>query len=522
MAVGARSRRAIAAYEQGLARIEDRWSGQHPRPVRLDISNSLYAADLDLFSPGGLFELLCTTRTSLGEDTLAAWLLAPATLDEVRARQQAVVDLRERIGLREDLWSAPGTETIALDAAGLTRWATRPQADLPKSLHVIAPSLALLFLVAFLWWLLSHSLVPLLLVAAVNGGLTYALERRLKPLFGEAQTAAKSMAALAPVAAAWEREAFRAPKLQSLQATLHVTHQGGSRPASHGMRRLARLAAAAALRGHLLTRLLDVSVLYSLQLCLALQRWRKTHAAELPTWLASLGELEGSLSLSAYSFEHPDDPFPELTTQESTFRAEALGHPLLPAATCVRNNVILDAGTRLLLISGSNMSGKSTLLRSVGVATVMALAGAPVRAQSLHLSGFHLAGSILVNDSLQSGRSRFYAEILRLRAVCALARSHPPVLFLLDELLAGTNSHDRVAGATGIVKALLRAGASGLLSTHDLALTTFSGVEATLIHNAHFEDQVAEGTLHFDYLLREGVVTRSNGIALMRMIGLDV
>jgi DNA mismatch repair ATPase MutS len=168
------------------------------------------------------------------------------------------------------------------------------------------------------------------------------------------------------------------------------------------------------------------------------------------------------------------------------------------------------------------MSGKSTLLRSVGINTVLAMAGAPVRASHLKLTPLNLGASILVNDSLQEGSSRFYAEITRLRHICDLAENDPPVLFLLDELLQGTNSKDRLVGAEGVVRALLASGAIGLISTHDLALTHIGGEHDSRLHNVHLQDEIEDGKMKFDFKLQDGVVTKSNGIELMRLIGLKV
>ena len=275
-------------------------------------------------------------------------------------------------------------------------------------------------------------------------------------------------------------------------------------------------------RSNYVVRILDAPFLYSLQLALALGNWRRRYGAALDTWLATLGEIEALLSLAGHSFERPEDTFPTLTEGTPHFTATRLGHPLLPESQCVRNDVSLGIGTHLLLVSGSNMSGKSTLLRSVGINAVLAFAGAPVRAHRLSLSPLTVAASIQVSDSLQAGRSRFYAEILRLRAITEAARTQAPVLFLIDEVLAGTNSSDRLAGARGLVADLLKHGAIGLLSTHDLALTAVSGEREASTRNVHFEDEVIDGKLHFNYQLLDGVVERSNGLALMRLIGLDV
>jgi DNA mismatch repair ATPase MutS len=226
--------------------------------------------------------------------------------------------------------------------------------------------------------------------------------------------------------------------------------------------------------------------------------------------------------LAAYSFEHPSDPFPEIIEGGATFDAEKLGHPLLPSAVCVSNSVSISGQTRVLLVSGSNMSGKSTLLRAVGVNVVLAMAGAPVRASRLRLTPLRVGASIRINDSLQEGSSRFYAEITRLRQIVDLAGGNPPLLFLLDELLQGTNSKDRRIGGEGIVRALVDRGSIGIVSTHDLALTDIGGPLDGHLRNVHFQDELADGRMTFDYTLRDGVVTKSNGLELMRSIGLDV
>ena len=518
----AHSRRAVQFYELGLARLEDRWAGLRPRAPQVDASASLYAADLDLFSAGGLFELLCTARTTLGENTLARWLLHPAAPADVQQRQAAVADLRLHTTLREAVASIPGKDPLPVDHEALVAWAESPSATLPRAMRWLAPLLVLLTLAALLRWATGHSALLLMPMLVLDLVITFLLQPRLKPLFAATEQAAGRLALLAEILERLEEEPVTATHLQALQASLKAGPQTAPKPASQAVRSLARLAAAMEYRANYIVRLLDAPLLYSVQLGLLVQSWRTTHAANLKGWLEALGEAEALLSLSAYHFEHPADVFPELIADQPLFAAEGLAHPLLPASAAVRNNVTLDEQTRLLLISGSNMSGKSTLLRSVGVAAVLAMAGAPVRANCLRIGPLHVAASIQINDSLQSGRSHFYAEILRLRAICDLARHDPPVLFLLDELLAGTNSHDRLAGAAGVVETLLATGALGLLSTHDLALTNIGGDAARLVHNAHFEDEVNGNELRFDYTLRDGVVTRSNGLALMRLIGLDV
>ena len=203
--------------------------------------------------------------------------------------------------------------------------------------------------------------------------------------------------------------------------------------------------------------------------------------------------------------------------------ATGLAHPLIAAAAAVPNDLRLGRpAPHVLIISGSNMSGKSTLLRAVGVNVVLALAGGTVRATRMEVSRLAIGATIRVEDSLQEGRSRFYAEILRISGIVRLSRGDVPVLFLLDEILHGTNSYDRRIGAEAIVRSLVDAGAIGLVTTHDLALTELPRSLGARAANIHFEDRIEDGRMVFDYRMRDGVVEHSNALALMRAIGIDV
>jgi DNA mismatch repair ATPase MutS len=315
-----------------------------------------------------------------------------------------------------------------------------------------------------------------------------------------------------------EQHRFETLRLQTLQRELS-THQVAASKAIDRLRTIVNFIDS---RDNVILRVLDVPLLYSVQVAFAAQRWRREYGRAVRVWLDVIGEIEALLSLAAYSYEHPADPFPEIVEGPACFDATEIGHPLIPAKGCIRNNVSLCDGRRVFLVSGSNMSGKSTLLRAVGINAVLAMAGGPVRAQRLRLSPVHVGASIRVNDSLQEGSSRFYAEITRLRKLYDLAAGEPPLLFLLDELLQGTNSNDRRVGAEGLVRALLKRGAIGLISTHDLALAEIGSSLDGQISNVHFQEEFENGKMRFDYKLREGIVTKSNGLELMRSIGLDV
>jgi len=262
-------------------------------------------------------------------------------------------------------------------------------------------------------------------------------------------------------------------------------------------------------------------LLYSVNMAYIAESWRKRHGRNVRAWLSAVGEIEALISLATYHYEHPTDAFPEFTTGPASIEARDLGHPLIAQSVCVRNNVVITDHSRVLLVSGSNMSGKSTLLRSVGINVVLAMAGAPVRAGSMRLTPLQVGASIRINDSLHEGSSRFYAEVKRLRNILDLAGREPHLLFLLDEFLQGTNSQDRRIGAEGALRALIERGSIGLISTHDLALTAVSGGNHS-VHNVHFQDDFVGNEMRFDYKLREGVVTKSNGLELMRALGIKV
>ena len=255
----------------------------------------------------------------------------------------------------------------------------------------------------------------------------------------------------------------------------------------------------------------------------AIERWRRRFGASVPVWLNVVGEYEALNSLAAYAYEHPADPFPAFLENApgAVFDGTQLGHPLVAAAQMVRNDVQLADRVRLLIVSGSNMSGKSTLLRTVGINAVMAMAGAPVRAGRLTLTPLSIGATLHVQDSLQAGRSRFFTEITRVRQIADLAGRQPQLLFLLDELFQGTNSHDRKVGASAVLQSLVTRGAIGLITTHDLALTAIADELGGRALNVHFQDEFRGNQMVFDYKMRPGPVTHSNALALMRAVGLS-
>jgi hypothetical protein len=512
------ARRAADFYERGLARIEDRWAESGETGDRFDDPHHVYAADLDLFGQGSLFQLLATARTRMGEDRLAQWLLSPAPVEGIRERHAAVDELRDQLDLREDLAVAGEDAGAGVHPDALLKWAESPNRMNRLWIRWLSLWLAALAVSAVVVWAIWGMATPLVLIVVIEAVITYCLKKPLEAVLHGTEHAFRNLDLLSGVLAQVEARTFQAPRLQTLKREL-LSH---GVPGSQAIARLRTLVDLINSRHNIFVRIIDAPLLYSVQLAFAAEGWRNAHGSALRLWVNATAEIEALLSLATYSFEHPADPFPVFTDGAASFEAEELGHPLVPAAICVRNSVSIGGETRVLLVSGSNMSGKSTLLRAVGMNVVLAMAGAPIRARRLRLTPLHLGASIRINDSLREGSSRFYAEITRLRQIFDFAGGDPPLLFLLDELLQGTNSKDRRIGAEGIVHALVKRGAIGLVSTHDLALTDIGGSVDGHLHNVHFQDELENGRMIFDYKLREGIVTKSNGLALMRSIGLEV
>ena len=514
------AKRAIAFYHNGLARIEDRWAGTGQTGERFNDPHHVYAADLDLFGNASLFELLATARTRMGEETLAKWLLTPSAVDQIKERHSAVRELSGQLDLREDLAILGEDASVGVFPEALLRWAEAPNRMKPRWIPWLAAILSVSAILGAVVWGTLRIATPFILIVLIEAVIAYRLRKPLEELFDGSEQALGDLTLLSGVLARLEQHDFRAPRLQSLQAELSSDQIAGSRAVA----RLRTIVDLIHSRHNMIVGIVNVPLMYSVQVGFAAERWRHAHGHAVRSWLRVIGEIEAVVCFANYSYEHPHDPFPEFIQDGSAlFEGTEIGHPLVPAARCVRNDVRLADGKRVFLVSGSNMSGKSTLLRTVGVNAVLAMAGAPVRAQGLRLTALHVGASIRVNDSLQNGSSRFYAEITRLRKLFDLAGDGgPSLLFLLDELLQGTNSNDRRIGAEGIVHALLNRGAIGLVSTHDLALAEIGGSLNGQLYNVHFQEEFENGRMHFDYKLRAGVVTKSNGLALMRSIGLDV
>ena len=510
-------------YERGVARIEDRWIGTGQTGEAFRPEGHVFADDLDLFGRGSLFELLCTARTRAGEERLAEWLLQPASVGEARERQAAVRELSPGLEARERLGVVGGEISSALDRARASAWGEAPvrlqSRWVPWTVRVLGIASAVLLAG---WGFAGWPLLPALIVLLVQFLVCLPWMGRVNAVLADADRPSRDLDLVGRLLRPLEQGRFESAWLRALQ---HDVSQDGVPPSRH-IAQLTRLMDFVEARLNQIFLPISWLLCLGTQLAFALEGWRAAYGKDLAQWVGAVGAFEAIHALGGYAYEHPEDPFPELLDGGARYAGTGLGHPLLAASACIRNDVTLDVAQadgvpQALLVSGSNMSGKSTLLRTLGVNAVLAFMGAPVRATTLELSSVAVGCSIRISDSLQSGESHFYAEIARLRKVVDLAEGDTPCLFLLDEMLHGTNSHDRGIGAAAVMSSLLEAGAIGLVTTHDLALADVAEKDPRMV-NVHFEDEIVDGRIRFDYRLRDGVVTRSNAIELMRAVGLKV
>jgi hypothetical protein len=518
----ARKQRLLTFYDKAIHRAD----GSEPQSGRtgadpaqdLRPAGHLYQADLNLLGPDSLFGLLATVRTGPGERGLARYLLDPASHAETLERQAAVKELLPQTQLREDIALLGASSFHQISASFFDEWLEEPAPSFHPAFRIALIVTAILN-VALLTTGLLHlrpwaEVFPnLAATLAVQGAISYFLRGRVLPLLEGGARLELNVRLLADGLALMQRASFVCPQLQRLQRS--------AREPAGAVKLLKSLTSSLAIVEQ---RTKEYFLIFSLllaagtQAAISIASWKRRHAAAMRVWLDAWAEFEALNALAAYAFENPEDAWPELLPPDRPplFEAVALGHPLL--AGSIANDISLGLQPKFFLISGSNMSGKSTLLRSIGINAVLAYAGAPVRAQSLRLTPLALGASLAITDSLAEGRSKFLAEVERLSAVVALSATQP-TLFLIDEIFSGTNSADRRTAAAAVLDRLLSTGAIGAFSTHDLALTELAtGNNGGL--NVHMASPDPDDPLAFDYKLKPGANTTTNALAIIRMMGL--
>jgi hypothetical protein len=512
--------------DRAIARIERRWDRLPPAeaPPEADLAHHPYAVDLDLFGRASLFQLLGPAATALGRGVLARWLMEPADRVEIVDRQRAVAELVNPVEWRLEL--AAHGELVRggqQEVDRLLAWAEGPGFPRERELRV-----AVAAILASLWVLLALFVLDrvetawfgLPLLAAVV--LSFAYGTRLQSAFDRAGSGERSLERYAALIEQVAARAFTSPRLDRLHANLSTG--GGAAPAC--LRRLDRILGCADLRrgAALLHGPIQALTLWDFWVLFALERWRRGAGSRVRGWLQALAEIDALAVLSALQHDNPGWAMPEIVA-EPVYTADALGHPLLAASHRVDNDVAVGPPGSILLVTGSNMSGKSTLLRAIGLNVVLAHAGACVCARRLSTPVVELQTSVRVQDSLELGLSYFMAALARLKAVVDAAerpRGGRVLMYLLDEILQGTNSAERAIAVRAVARHLLESGAIGAMTTHDLTLAG----EEPLTSSArlvHFSETVnATGEMSFDYRLRPGLATSRNALRLMQMIGIEV
>ena len=524
--------------ERSLARIDHAWAKCGPpapalaalgRTGGFEPAKHPYAVDLDVLGEASLYRLVNTARTADGEQRVAAWLLEPAPLDVARARQVAAREIAGAHRFREDLEHlAAGAGTGGKERDPILGWAAAaPAGGAPLHAHALARAARAITVLAIAGlayaafapaggplWAQRAWILPALLQIGLLGALREPIASAL------AIVGARD----APFAA--YLELVRRNEAERFDAPAHVAPRAALDGASLALGRLARAVSFAEARENALARLLWTGLFaWDLHAAVVVERWRTANGARVAAWVSAIAEIEALASLGALAHDHPDFTFADLVDGAPRFDAAALGHPLLPDDRRVGNDVALGGdGPRALLVTGSNMSGKSTLLRAIGVNAALALAGAPCCCARLAISPLRVWTSMRVTDSLEGGVSHFYAELARLKAVVDAKDRGDPVLFLLDEVMHGTNSRERQIGARAVTLDLVRGDghAIGAVSSHDLGLGDLERESDGAVRAVHFEKQVDGGKMTFDYRMKRGVVRSGNALRLMRELGLPV
>ncbi|MFT3707918.1 MAG: DNA mismatch repair protein MutS [Archangium sp.] len=513
----------LALNQRGVARLDGKWhefpsTGEGKLP-----EGHLYAGDLDIVGKGSLFQRLDDTGTSAGEARLLGWLLEAApSSDEIRSRQGAVKELAPLLDFRQSL-VAEARLAGKKDKANPSRfleWAEAPSAL--SAIRWAFPVAHVLPVVTLTCGLLSSngviSSMPFYVGLILQIAIIVSTRKQIGAMWAALTLGERGFVRFEETFRAIDAEKFQVARLASLQKGLQ---DGPS--VSQRLARFARLMGFAELKhSGQMHPIINALTLWDLLVLFRIDRWREEHGKGVRKWFESLAELEALSSFASWNFERPEDAFPEVGDGPVLVEATELGHPLLEKP--VKNDVkFFPAPGHGLVITGSNMSGKTTLMRATGLNTVMALAGLPVCAKSMKVNRVQVLTSMRVKDSLERGVSYFYAEVQRIKTVLDTAKAHKDrCLFFLDELFMGTNAKERQIASKQLLMMLLDLGASGAVTTHDLSITELAAERPSAIRNVHFRDEMKDGEMIFDYRLREGVVQTTNALEVLRRAGVQV
>ncbi|MEM9675521.1 MAG: DNA mismatch repair protein MutS [Cyclobacteriaceae bacterium] len=480
-----------------------------------------YSGDLDVFGEHSLFQLINRSTTQKGKGFLADWLQHPADKQEVELRQNAVQELSPQIDWRQSQQAhSRVVDTKAEDIQELLKWVVTPAALANQKLYrLVQAGLAIVTVVTIGLSMtgLIHWYIPLLLIV-VNLSVIGSKAKVAEEVHQQTNRHVASLKAYRYMMEGVEKHSFQSPRLQLLQSNLL---QSG-RSASQYVKELEYILSNFDSRANVLYHVFNAILLLDIYWLLRADRWKAAASNQVAGWLNSMGEIEAINSVASFTFAQPEFTFPVISNERHHILAEAMGHCLIPPTQRVNNNFGMEGRGAINVITGSNMSGKSTFLRTVGTNVVLALMGAPVCAQRFEVGVMQVFTSMRTQDSLEENVSSFYAELRRLRQLLTMLEApRLPVLFMLDEILKGTNSHDRHHGAASLIKQLSKLEASGFVSTHDLELGKLAD-ELSRVHNYSFTSTIEGDEIIFDYKLYEGVCQSFNASKLMEKMGIAI
>ena len=510
----------VAINQKSLQRLAWKWPGFAEKGEQYVSSEHPYSIDLNIFGQGSLFQYINSTVTRGGEEALADSLKGQKDPASIFERQESVKELSEELDWRQR-FQAAGMETKIKqeNPEELLAWSKDQQAgvNLPDFLLFLPFITALLFLLYYL----QH--LPLALPIAftvIQYGIVFLAAKKIHREFDRTQVASDRLKQYAALLKCIEGCSFKSSRLRRLQESLIV----GGQAASSRIKALAGIVDLTQFRYNHPILYVPVNTLtfWDLFTVKKLSAWKKSSGASLETWLSVISDFEVQVSLAGLAYDNPGWVYPEITEEPPVLHTSSLGHPLINPEERVCNDLAMPLPGTALIITGSNMSGKSTLLRTVGLNLVLAYTGAPVCASGLKASYMPIYSKMQVVDDLTQGVSTYYAELTRIKMVIEAARSGEQIIYLLDEIFKGTNSKDRILGTKAVIRMLSSLPTLGLLTTHDLELAALADENPEHIKNYHFDDQIENDRISFDYKLKPGVSTSTNAIALMKMVGIDV
>jgi hypothetical protein len=480
-----------------------------------------YAHDLDIFGRASLYQYINRTTSEQGSFTLSNWLLHPSSAEAIIERQHAAKELAPRHTWRQQLQAFGSLNRITFKTEQrIMNWFKEPDTFTQahwKWLRFILP--AIIFS-AFILYLFDVFASPwFYMLVFIFFIISSAISKKATPVYFHLDKMVKEISSLFSTINWIEQRSFSSSYLKELHA--QFLHQGFA--ASAAVKNLKAILDRLDYRLNPLVFIpLNTFTMWDLQQVLALEKWKKAHAGEVSKWFKALGEMEAIVTIANIYFNHPDWTFPQLDNTHGTFSASSLGHPLIPAGKRVTSSFSTTGTGRLALITGSNMAGKSTFLRSVGVNIVLAMMGAPVCAEKLFLSPMKVMSSMRISDNLEESTSTFYAELKKLKQIIEAVNHSEDVFLLLDEILRGTNSLDRHTGSKALIRQMLQHDAVGILATHDLELAKLADQYPGKVENYHFDVQVEGEELYFDYKLKAGICESLNASILMKKIGIEL